>query len=87
MFRPLPFPTAAGELHVQRARKSSIVRWSMYLGARIVQALLDDTNWQGYIGWISNFHRRISMDQSSLVEVDVSDLADRLKALQDVGFY
>lgn len=85
MFRPFPFPVGSGL--VGRAKISSVVRWSMYLGARIMQALLDDTNWQGYIGWIDNFHRRISTTQSALVEVDISNLADRLKALEDLAFH
>lgn len=57
----------------------------MYIGARIAQALLDDTHWQTYVGWIDNFHRQITGTQSALVAIDTADLGDRLGALQDVS--
>lgn len=85
MFRP--FPYSVGKGLVGRAKNSNILRWTMYLGARILQGLLDDTNWQGYIGWIDNFHHRISRARSALVEEDISSLTDRLKALQDVSLH
>jgi hypothetical protein len=56
----------------------------MYLGARIAQALLDDTNWESYVSWIENFHHRIAGTQS-VVKVDPADLDDRLTVLQDVS--
>lgn len=83
-FRPFQF--SIEKALAQRAKNSSITRWTMYIGARIAQALLDDTHWQSYVGWIDNFHRQITGTQSTLVAIDTADLGDRLAALQDVSF-
>lgn len=84
-FRPFPF--SIEKALAQRAQSSSIVRWTMYIGARIAQALLDDTHWQSYVGWIDNFHRQITGTESALVAINTADLGDRLAALQDLAFY
>ncbi|ELU36023.1 hypothetical protein AG1IA_09947 [Rhizoctonia solani AG-1 IA] len=78
-FRPFPYPVELG-LTNYLVRGSHLICKTLYLGARISQALLDDTNWQGYIGWIDTFHNRILGTQSALVESNVSHLADRLAA-------
>ncbi|CAE6476336.1 unnamed protein product [Rhizoctonia solani] len=76
-FRPYPYPVELG-LAKYLLRGSNLIHKTLYLGARISQALFDDTNWQGYIGWIDTFHHRILEAQSSLVTVNTELLADRL---------
>ncbi|CUA77011.1 hypothetical protein RSOLAG22IIIB_12483 [Rhizoctonia solani] len=78
-FRPFPYQVELG-LANYLIRGSHLIYKTLYLGARISQALLDDTNWQRYIGWIDTFHNRILGTQSSLIETDVNHLADRLAA-------
>ncbi|CCO36922.1 hypothetical protein BN14_11070 [Rhizoctonia solani AG-1 IB] len=78
-FRPLPYPVELG-LSNYLIRGSHLIFKTLYLGARISQALLDDTNWQGYIGWIDAFHNRILGTESAIVESNVGHIADRLAA-------
>ncbi|KDN33867.1 hypothetical protein RSAG8_13035, partial [Rhizoctonia solani AG-8 WAC10335] len=59
----------------------------MYIEALIVQALLNDRNWHGCVGWFESFHRQISRAQANTVEADVLYLADRLSALQDLSLF
>ncbi|CAE6488033.1 unnamed protein product [Rhizoctonia solani] len=78
-FRPFPYPVEAGLVN-HLLRGSSLVRMTLYLGARISRALFDDTNWQDYIGWIENFHNQILGSHSSLILVNNEQLAERLAA-------
>ncbi|CAE6502647.1 unnamed protein product [Rhizoctonia solani] len=85
-FRPFPYPVDLG-LSNYLIRGSHLIYKTLYLGARISQALLDDTNWQGYIGWIDTFHNRILGTHSSLIEVNANHLADRLAASCNLAVY
>ncbi|KAG8729074.1 hypothetical protein FRC11_009544, partial [Ceratobasidium sp. 423] len=85
-FRPLPYSVELG-LTNYLIRGSHLICKTLYLGARISQALLDDTNWQGYIGWIDTFHNRILGTHSALIEVNISHLADRLAANCNLAVY
>ncbi|CAE6406620.1 unnamed protein product [Rhizoctonia solani] len=85
-FRPFPYQVELG-LANYLIRGSHLIYKTLYLGARISQALLDDTNWQRYIGWIDTFHNRILGTQSSLIETDVNHLADRLAANCNLAVY
>ncbi|CAE6472868.1 unnamed protein product [Rhizoctonia solani] len=85
-FRPFPYPMELG-LNNYLIRGSHLIYKTLYLGARISQALFDDTNWQGYISWIDTFHSRILGTQSALVESNVSHLADRLAANCNLAVY
>lgn len=82
MFRPLPFPIEIGL--AQRANYSEIIRWTMYIGAKITQTILDDLSWQYYIGWINHFHRQL-VDSCASPKLSTSDLYARLSGLQDVS--
>lgn len=84
-FRPFPF--AFHKAIVNRAQKSNLILKTMYLGARIIQALLDNTNRHSYVGWINDYHLQISGTELITTEVDVTDLADRLSAHHDLAFY
>ncbi|KDN47244.1 hypothetical protein RSAG8_03723, partial [Rhizoctonia solani AG-8 WAC10335] len=85
-FRPFPYQVELG-LTKYLVRGSHLIYKTLYLGARISQALLDDTNWQNYIGWIDKFHNRILGTQTSLIEVNVNHLADRLAANCNLAVY
>ncbi|KAL5631880.1 hypothetical protein ACGC1H_000047 [Rhizoctonia solani] len=85
-FRPFPYQVELG-LTNYLVRGSHLIYKTLYLGARISQALLDDTNWQSYIGWIDTFHNRILGTESSLIEVNVNHLADRLAANCNLAVY
>ncbi|CAE6479014.1 unnamed protein product [Rhizoctonia solani] len=85
-FRPFPYPMELG-LQNYLIRGSHLIYKTLYLGARISQALLDDTNWQSYISWIDTFHNRILGAQSSLIEVNIGHLADRLAANSNLAVY
>ncbi|CAE6423609.1 unnamed protein product, partial [Rhizoctonia solani] len=85
-FRPFSYPVELG-LTNYLVRGSHLICKTLYLGARISQALLDDTNWQGYIGWIDAFHNRILGTQSALVESNVGHLADRLASNCNLAVY
>ncbi|KAJ1305728.1 hypothetical protein OPQ81_010461 [Rhizoctonia solani] len=85
-FRPFPYPVESG-LANYLIRGSHLICKTLYLGARISQALLDDTNWQRYIGWIDTFHSRILGTHSSLIEVNTNYLADRLAANCNLAVY
>ncbi|CAE6531235.1 unnamed protein product [Rhizoctonia solani] len=85
-FRPFPYKVELGLMNYL-VRGSHLIYKTLYLGARISQALLDDTNWQSYIGWIDTFHNRILGTESSLIEVNVDHLADRLAANCNLAVY
>ncbi|KAH7322304.1 hypothetical protein B0J17DRAFT_245788 [Rhizoctonia solani] len=82
-FRPLPYSFAKAV--VARAHSSNLILRTMYLGARIIQALLDNNNWHNYVGWIDDYHHQISGTEPTITEVDVTHLADRLSAHSDSG--
>ncbi|EUC54780.1 fungal zn(2)-cys(6) binuclear cluster domain protein [Rhizoctonia solani AG-3 Rhs1AP] len=84
-FRPFPFSLT--KVVAARARSSNIILTTMYIGARIIQALLDNTNWHGYVGWIDSFHRQISETLPDTEDADMTHLADRLSALQDLSAF
>ncbi|CAE6469300.1 hypothetical protein ACGC1H_000048 [Rhizoctonia solani] len=84
-FRPFAFSLT--EVVVSRARSSNIMLMTMYIGARIIQALLDNTNWHGYVGWIDNFHRQIAGTLPNTMGADMTHLADRLSALQELSTF
>ncbi|KAB5590673.1 Fungal zn(2)-cys(6) binuclear cluster domain containing protein [Ceratobasidium theobromae] len=58
----------------------------MYIGARILRALIDDTNWETYIDWINDFHKdlvNIPVDPLTSIE----ELATRLDALHTTALF
>lgn len=67
-----------------RARDSNITRWTMYILAKIAQALMDDSLWEHYLGWVVRFHREIVGSPAS-PELSVGDLCARLSGLHDVS--
>ncbi|CAE6502657.1 unnamed protein product [Rhizoctonia solani] len=85
LFRP--FPYAFNEAIAARARSSNIILKTMYLGARIAQALPNHINQHEYMDWIDIFQRQISGTQSTMIEVDAAHLADRLSAHQGLSFF
>ena len=76
------FPTEEGL--TERALKSNITRWTMYIQAKIVQAVLDGGIWEHYIGWVDRFHRNI-IQSSTSSELTISELHARLSGLRDVS--
>ncbi|KAG9085896.1 hypothetical protein FS749_004035 [Ceratobasidium sp. UAMH 11750] len=71
---------------ISRIMSSSIVRWSMYLGARIFQSIQKDgehANIQHYTPWLDRFSRFCvtPSDDHSL-----KDLAGRLSGAMELGF-
>ncbi|CAE6423615.1 unnamed protein product [Rhizoctonia solani] len=82
-----PFPYEFGRAIEERARSSDLVLKTMYIGARIAQALLDGTNPQRFVGWIDSFHRQISWTQPLSLNTGATHLADRLSAVHDLTLY
>ena len=82
LFQPLPYPIE--ENLAWRAHTSEITRWTMYIGAMIMESFLNDNNREHFVGWIDRFHGQIVGSQS-FVELDVVDLNARLSGLRDVS--
>ncbi|KAF8594955.1 hypothetical protein BDV93DRAFT_564900 [Ceratobasidium sp. AG-I] len=79
VFRPL----SIGQGVVWRASDSDITRWTMYILAKISQALMDGSLWEHYLGWIVRFHREI-VGSTLTPELSVGDLCARLSGLHDL---
>ncbi|KAG8707805.1 hypothetical protein FRC09_001603 [Ceratobasidium sp. 395] len=85
MFGPLPYPIESG---LDRISNESLEpkRWSLYLGAHVVRALLEGTHRAQYIGWIDRFQRQIANTSVSQA-LDVSELEGRLSSMLDLAYY
>ncbi|KAG8694347.1 hypothetical protein FRC09_009906, partial [Ceratobasidium sp. 395] len=85
MFGPLPYAIETG---LDRISNESLEpkRWSLYLGAHVVRALLEGTHQNQYIGWIDRFQRQIT-DTSVSEVLDVPDLEGRLSSMLDLAYY
>ncbi|KAG9091305.1 hypothetical protein FS749_016642 [Ceratobasidium sp. UAMH 11750] len=83
VFRPFPF--SMEQAVTWRANSSDIMRWTMFAGAKIVQAMLDGTSKEQYANWINRFHGRVlaSVDLNS----EISALRARLSSLQDLSLF
>ncbi|KAF8594327.1 hypothetical protein BDV93DRAFT_529383 [Ceratobasidium sp. AG-I] len=68
-----------------RFETSNITRWTMYISARIAQAILNGCRKHEYTSWIDAFHRRIS-ESSEVTALEPEDLLARLSGLQDLYF-
>ncbi|KAG8772974.1 hypothetical protein FRC12_002807 [Ceratobasidium sp. 428] len=84
LFRPFPFSIEEGL--VWRAKSSDVIRSTMFLGAKIAEALFSGTNMKPYRDWISRFHSHLSA-ASLLQELELSELEGRLSGLLDLTFY
>ena len=67
-----------------RFETSNITRWTMYISARIAQAILNNCRKQEYVSWIDVFHHRIC-ESSAVTALEPGDLLARLSGLQDVS--
>ncbi|QRW24267.1 Fungal Zn(2)-Cys(6) binuclear cluster domain [Rhizoctonia solani] len=76
-FRPFPYPVELG-LTNYLVRGSHLICKTLYLGARISQALLDDTNWQGYR--LDRYLPQSNPGTQSALWRAMCHLADRLAA-------
>ncbi|KAF8606262.1 hypothetical protein BDV93DRAFT_521093 [Ceratobasidium sp. AG-I] len=81
LFQPLPYPIEEGL--AWRAHTSEITRWTMYIGAMIMESLFNGDNREHFVGWIDRFHGQIVGFQPSR-ELDVVDLNARLSGLRDL---
>ncbi|KAG8705476.1 Maltose acetyltransferase, partial [Ceratobasidium sp. 394] len=79
IFRPFPFPIERGV--TWRVNNSDIMRWTMFIGARILQAVLDGTSKEQYAGWISRFHAYVLASVG--LDSEFSRLRAQLSSLQD----
>ncbi|CAE6477229.1 hypothetical protein ACGC1H_005913 [Rhizoctonia solani] len=68
-----------------RISNSSITRWSMYLGARVIADLSSGINARRYLGWILRFCQQIT-ETSTSIELGYS-LRDRLTGLYDLACF
>ncbi|KDN40072.1 hypothetical protein RSAG8_08393, partial [Rhizoctonia solani AG-8 WAC10335] len=66
----------------RRLSESSITRWSMYLGARVIADILSGTNVQKYLGWIFRFCQQIT--ETSTSNEPGPSLQGRLNGLYDL---
>jgi hypothetical protein len=82
LFRPFPFPVEEGI--IWRAKSSNITLWTMFIGAKITEAMLDGTSLKQYPDWINRFHGQLLVTSE---EPSISDLTARLSGLQDVSCF
>ncbi|KAG9078136.1 hypothetical protein FS749_009900, partial [Ceratobasidium sp. UAMH 11750] len=61
------------------------MRWTMFIGARILQAVLDGTSKEQYAGWISRFHAYVLASVG--LDSEFSRLRAQLSSLQDLSLY
>lgn len=80
MFRPFPIEEGI----VWRVNNSDITRWSMFIGTKIIQALVQGELRIDYMGWIDRLHRIIVGSPASQ-ELAVPDLRARLSGLREVS--
>ncbi|KAG8704826.1 hypothetical protein FRC09_003309 [Ceratobasidium sp. 395] len=83
MFRPFPFTIE--QAVTWRARSSDIMRWTMFIGAKVVQAVLDGTNKEQYAGWVNRFHDQVLA--SAGLDPEISSLRARLSSSLDLSLY
>ncbi|KAF8594948.1 hypothetical protein BDV93DRAFT_564895 [Ceratobasidium sp. AG-I] len=82
MFRP--FPVESGI--VWRVNDSDITRWSMFIGTKIGQALVQGDLRTNYMNWIDRLYRIIIGSPASQ-ELTVPDLIARLSGLRELSGY
>lgn len=80
IFQPFPMERALAS----RANDSQITRWTMYMMAKVVQAILDGDIWEHYMGWVDQFHQEIIGSPTSLGST-TEDLCARISGLSDVS--
>ncbi|KAB5588761.1 Fungal-specific transcription factor domain containing protein [Ceratobasidium theobromae] len=66
-----------------RAGHSNITRWSMYLGARVLEAISNSSDGQRDVGWVTRFHQRIVEDSAS-TKLTLVDSDAQLAGLHDL---
>lgn len=79
MFRPF----AHEEGIVWRVNDSEITRWTMFIGSKILQSILEGEIRHDYMGWIDRFHRVIIGSPPSQ-ELATRDVRARLSGLREV---
>lgn len=79
MFRPFPIEEGVA----WRVRNSVVTRWTMFLMAKVAQAVSNPTQRQKHLEWVNSFYRQIKESSASL-ELAVSELAVLLAGLHDV---
>ncbi|KAF8594324.1 hypothetical protein BDV93DRAFT_529378 [Ceratobasidium sp. AG-I] len=80
LFRPFPIEEGIA----CRVRDSAVTRWTMFLMAKVAQALCSHGQRQKHLEWVNLFYQQIK-DSSSL-EIEVPELAIRLAGLHDLHF-
>ncbi|KAB5590669.1 hypothetical protein CTheo_5893 [Ceratobasidium theobromae] len=83
-FKSLPFPLEDALTH--RVKGSQYTRLAMYIGARVMQALMDCTDWQTYLVWINDFHQQIANIPPDPL-TGIEELANRLDALHTTALF
>ncbi|CAE6480170.1 unnamed protein product [Rhizoctonia solani] len=83
LFKAESFPVEEGLL--RRISDSSVTRWSMYLGARIINDLWSDNNLKKYLNWIFRFSQQITQTPSS--NEQEPSLRSRLAGLYDLIYF
>lgn len=76
-----PFPVEDGMK--LRLNTSNILRWTMYISARIAQAVLNGCRKQEYTPWINDFHYQLT-ESATVTTLEPTNLLARLSGLQDV---
>ncbi|KAF8606105.1 hypothetical protein BDV93DRAFT_520962 [Ceratobasidium sp. AG-I] len=87
LFKPTQINSALIREHlILRLRESTITRWSMYLGAKIFQCVLqdgDDADLKPYRTWLERFDQLcITSSNDSVIE----DLAGRLSGALEISY-
>lgn len=81
LFQPLPYPIEHG---LASRAQSEVTRWTMYVGAMVMEALLNGYSRQNFVDWIERFHGQIVSSHPSL-ELTLPELQARLAGLRDVS--
>ena len=79
IFRPFPIEEGL----VWRVNDSEITRWTMFLGAKLSEALIEGGRRDNYISWIDRLHGIIVGSPASQ-ELAIRDTRARLSGLREV---